>query len=141
MGGDVVMNEIYKELGLDIQALNKFESSKTRKKNTLLKSIKEGSGVLPEDIKLFNKYVKLRNYTNLSARKYYNSIEEYDRLIEKIIYEIECTTFYCEEVFNIHLEKNEAVTIACKEFVAYYEQGNQKLISSNCYSCKNSTSV
>ena len=127
MGGGVVMNEFYKELGFDIKALNKFESRKTRKKNALLESIKEGSGVLPEDVKLFNKYCKLRNYTNLSARKYEKSIEGYDRLIAVKIYEIECTIFYCEEVFNINLEKNEAVTIACKEFVEYYEQGNQKL--------------
>ncbi len=127
MGGGRVMASFWEALGIDKEAIKQTDVKETNEFKELERTIKLGSGIQPESLKLYNKHMNSISAESITARKYYSDQYIYTPDIDALLYGINCIQEFCQSIFEIEIEAKDAATIDYSEFQKYYEEGSDQL--------------
>ncbi len=127
MGRGRVMASIWEELGIDLEEVKKGDIQKEKEFKYLDRTIKSGSGIKPESLKLYNRHMSFLSGDSIIAREYHAKSDMYDAEIDALLYGINCIQEFCQSIFGIEIEAKDAATIEYSEFQRYYEEGSNKL--------------
>ncbi|MCD6654393.1 MAG: hypothetical protein LT067_06465 [Sulfurovum sp.] len=123
------MKSIQEILKNTISSKERKERAKKEKQKTddFKRTIVTGSGEKPDKLKMYNKYIKKYGHEPITAREYLKDQETLDHEIDLVLYEINCTNMYINDVFGVDIELDYVAAISDKIFQEYYEGGNEHL--------------
>lgn len=118
MDGDIIMVLNFQMTELEIQ---KMYDSKVGNIEEIRLSITKASGVKPDSLMLYNRYIKRRGKVPITARKYISGDFECIE-VDRVEHENNCTVYFMKKVFDVELNTKEASAASHDIFQSYCEE-------------------
>lgn len=117
MDGGITMSLDFEMTELEIQKMYDREATDIEE---IRLSITKGSGMKPESLKLYNRYMKRRGEEPIRAGKYIS--DDFDCIeVDRVEHENNCTVYFMKKVFDVELDMREASTVSHDIFQSYCE--------------------
>ncbi len=134
MGGGRVVVDNYEKLGIDKKEYDKRINEDKEELANIIATIKKGSGVKPEKLKIYNKFQKYKFQEEPITTRQYLSDYFMQRDVDIAYYEVQSTMDFLKEIFDIDIDLKEATKVSYRIFQLYYE-GDSSLCE-NIEECK-----
>lgn len=118
MDGNITMAFDFEMTELEIQ---KMYDSKVGDIEEIRLSITKGSGVKPDSLMLYNRYIKRRGKEPITEREYIS--DDFECIeVDRVEHENNCTMYFMIKVFDVELDMKESSAVSHDIFQSYCEE-------------------